>query len=321
VSGPAPFGTMWRDGKLVPQPAEAPVVMALVEAFLASGGRMKPAASAMNAKGFRTRRGGIWTDIAVARVLDQDGLRELVPDVLWHRCEGLLAERSTQGRRSADPLGGIVQCRCGGRMYLRGEGAPGKFVCQECRSKIPYGVLEQKFMECLGSVALDPQEVIAESRDHPRVAEVARTLGGRDVSVAEVWPELDAAERRQLVDVLVARIEVEEELIRVVLAVSDRFQAETQGSQPNSLPSSHDLRAPGEKATSQEPSPDDCAILLSADEAARLLRTTRRAVYLMANRGALPGVTRIGRRLLIRQDDLVRWLDESRAPSPTEERR
>ena len=65
----------------------------------------------------------------------------------------------------------------------------------------------------------------------------------------------------------------------------------------------------------------DVAPLLSVEEAARLLRTTPRAVYVMAGRGALPGVTRIGRRLLIRRADLVRFLDEGRAPSPTEDRR
>jgi excisionase family DNA binding protein len=312
---------MWRDGKLVPQPAEAPVVMALVDAFLASGGRMKPTAAAMNAKGFTTRRGGTWTDVAVARFLEQEGLRDLVPEDLWRRCEGLLADRGAQGRRSADPLGGVVQCRCGGRMYRRGEGPSGKFVCQECRSKIPHGVLELKFLESLGRVALSSEEVVSEIQDDPRAAEVTRAIGGREVSVTEVWPELDAEERRQLVDVLVARVEVQKDEIRVILAVSERFQAETEAATPHSLPSSHDLRAPRENATSQESSPDGGAVLLSADEAARLLRTTRRAVYVMADRGALPGVTRIGRRLLIRQDDLVRWLDESRAPSPTEDRR
>lgn len=58
--------------------------------------------------------------------------------------------------------------------------------------------------------------------------------------------------------------------------------------------------------------------LLTAEETATLLRTTRKAIYAMAERGSLPGVTRIGRRVLIRRDDLIRWLDESRAPSPKE---
>lgn len=57
-------------------------------------------------------------------------------------------------------------------------------------------------------------------------------------------------------------------------------------------------------------------LLLTTDEVAGLLRTSRKAIYVMAERGFLPGVVRIGRRLLIRRDELVNWLRESRASSP-----
>lgn len=63
-------------------------------------------------------------------------------------------------------------------------------------------------------------------------------------------------------------------------------------------------------------SPGHLPFLLTADDVAALLRTTRKAIYAMAERGQLPGVTRLGRRLLIRRDDLLRWLSDSRAPSP-----
>ena len=59
-------------------------------------------------------------------------------------------------------------------------------------------------------------------------------------------------------------------------------------------------------------------ILLTATDVANLLRTTRRSIYAMAGRGQLPGITRIGRRLLFRRDDLLPWLDERRASSPKE---
>ena len=58
--------------------------------------------------------------------------------------------------------------------------------------------------------------------------------------------------------------------------------------------------------------------LLTVDEAADLLRTSRRAIYMMLERRQLPGVTRIGRRVLFRSDDLLNWLDQKRAPSPEE---
>ena len=59
-------------------------------------------------------------------------------------------------------------------------------------------------------------------------------------------------------------------------------------------------------------------LLLTVDEAAVLLRTTSRAIYAMVARGQLPGVTRIRRRVLLRAEDLLHWLDQKRAPSPKE---
>ena len=59
-------------------------------------------------------------------------------------------------------------------------------------------------------------------------------------------------------------------------------------------------------------------VLITVDEAAYLLRTTRRAIYMMLERHQLPGVTRIGRRVLFRSADLLNWLDQKRAPSPEE---
>ena len=59
-------------------------------------------------------------------------------------------------------------------------------------------------------------------------------------------------------------------------------------------------------------------VLLTVDEAAEFLRTTRRAIYAMVERRQLPGVVRIRRRVLLRADDLLHWLDQKRASSPKE---
>jgi excisionase family DNA binding protein len=66
---------------------------------------------------------------------------------------------------------------------------------------------------------------------------------------------------------------------------------------------------------------DGLPTLTTVDEAAALLRTSRKAIYVMAERGLLPGVTRIGRRILFRTDVLLDWLDQKSAPSPKEQRR
>ena len=73
----------------------------------------------------------------------------------------------------------------------------------------------------------------------------------------------------------------------------------------------HDAHADSRVETAPIPLP----LLLTPGETAELLRTTRKATYAMVARGQLPGVIRIGRRVLIRRNDLVDWLDQKRTPS------
>ena len=56
-------------------------------------------------------------------------------------------------------------------------------------------------------------------------------------------------------------------------------------------------------------------VLLTIDEAAALLRTTRRAIYAMVERRQLPGVVRIRRRVLFRSEALLDWVHQKSAPS------
>lgn len=71
------------------------------------------------------------------------------------------------------------------------------------------------------------------------------------------------------------------------------------------------------KSTAAPASLADLPAFLTVDEVAELLRTTRAAVYTMSDRGRLPGVTRVGRRMLVSRDDLVDWLKQNRVPSPS----
>ena len=56
-------------------------------------------------------------------------------------------------------------------------------------------------------------------------------------------------------------------------------------------------------------------VLLTLDDVATTLRSTRKAIYVMVERGQLAGVIRIGRRVLVDRDDLLRWLGQKRTPS------
>jgi len=55
--------------------------------------------------------------------------------------------------------------------------------------------------------------------------------------------------------------------------------------------------------------------LLTPGEVAILLRTSKKAVYAMIERGQLPGVVRIGRRVLVQEADLLDWLRQKSTPS------
>lgn len=56
-------------------------------------------------------------------------------------------------------------------------------------------------------------------------------------------------------------------------------------------------------------------VLLTPTEVANLLRTSRKAIYTMVERAQLPGIVRIGRRVLVREDALLDWLRQKSTPS------
>jgi len=59
-------------------------------------------------------------------------------------------------------------------------------------------------------------------------------------------------------------------------------------------------------------------MFLTVVEVAGILRTTPKAIYSMIERGQLPGVRRIGRRVLVKRADLLNFVDHNSAPSSQE---
>ncbi len=62
--------------------------------------------------------------------------------------------------------------------------------------------------------------------------------------------------------------------------------------------------------------PGPLNIYLTVDEAAAVLRTTRKAIYALIERGLIPGVRRVGRRILVRQNELIEWIESKAAKRP-----
>ena len=70
------------------------------------------------------------------------------------------------------------------------------------------------------------------------------------------------------------------------------------------------------------PTPESETYLLTIQEVAdQYLRTTPKAVRRLIERHQLPGIVRVGRRVLIRRARLLEFLSESRVPSPWETKR
>ena len=332
MSGKAPFGLRRLNGKLVPHPVESAVVIQVVEAFLRTGGRLKATAADLNVRGLRTRQDAKWTDTAVGRVLRLVDHEGVIPTDLRDRCLLILQERKARpdvaSRRAIHPLGNVTECGCSARMYQEDSGGA-KFICRACRSKIAADALEKVFAESLTSIELEAEEVVAAVSDNPRAAELTRRLGGQPVPASSAWAGMDAAERRLFVDTAVSKVVVHSDRVTVVFALEADSGTESRGFPEKVLPTPDDAKNRREKATEASDRPisttavsrEALPLLLPAETAAAVLHTTAKAIYAMAERGQLPGAVRVGRRLLIRRDELLDSIAGSRALSPKEVRR
>jgi hypothetical protein len=201
--------------------AEAAVRRRAFEQFLKLKS-MGAVAREMNAAGLVTRRGGKWTDVQVARILEcpsaigtyeigrseaddsgqrrKTGTRErstvecepIVTRETWEKVAALIAgKRATRAAERDDekaPLTGLVWCRCGQRMRV--PTGSGKFACPKCSSQISAADLEAIFAE-------DFAEVVA---THPALAGAMEGPSERRelmVEIAGLDGELEDAVRQR----------------------------------------------------------------------------------------------------------------------------
>ncbi len=190
IAGAAPYGYAWVDGKLIPDEKEAPVRKLMYELFRETK-RIRTVARLLNDRGYRTRRGGLFTGQSVYQLLfdptakglfrmnyttirsgkkilkpEHEWVHHAVPAIvsreLWHECTAYLTERKAgvntkPGRRGVHLFSGLTYCACGKKMYVVSDSP--KYVCQKCRTRISTDDLEAVFMEELKGMIFSPESI------------------------------------------------------------------------------------------------------------------------------------------------------------------
>jgi site-specific DNA recombinase len=189
LGGRGPFGYRWDDGKLVVDPAEAPVRVLVHELFLEHR-RMKTVATMLNKRGYRTGTGKLFSNTTINRLLHDEtakgtyrgnysrwdgkerhlkpegewvhtAVEPIVSAEVWDECVRIVAQQRV-GRKRPTKLtthlfNGFLHCICGGRMYVSANYP--KYRCRTCGIRIPSTDLEAVYREQLHGVLLSEHQL------------------------------------------------------------------------------------------------------------------------------------------------------------------
>lgn len=207
-SGPTSFGYERRNGRLVAHPEEAPLRLRIFELF-AEQKRKKTVAEILNAEGARTRNGAQFTGQTISRLLQEEQVvgipgevEALVSKDLYDLCQTILATQSSEGgakRKVVHLFAGLVFCSCGQKMYVPSNTE--KYICIECRTKIPTDDLEAVFRSQLSSY------------DLPEV------LKNKHSDLVHLWPSLSFLTKREIVECVTQRIEIGDKTVTCSLVI------------------------------------------------------------------------------------------------------
>lgn len=179
IGGSAPYGYAYVDGKLVLDENESPVRKRIYDLFLKHK-RKATVAEILNKEGHRTRKGKLFSKQTIGILLRdpigkgmkranyytmRNGKKEIKPESewviqpapaiisseKWDEVQDLLDLNARPDRHPKNNklklFTGYLVCHCGGKMYEPSNNK--KYVCRDCKQKIPKEDLEAIFQDQL----------------------------------------------------------------------------------------------------------------------------------------------------------------------------
>ena len=222
INGMSPYGFQWKDRKLVIQPDEALVVRKAYDLFLQYR-RKGTVAKLLNAAGHRARKGALWSDTQVRRVLAESAIKGIYyfnrirkngpwkgiekPEEEWGKVEcepivsptvwdqvNLITEEQLKlwkkpGKVPLHIFGNLTWCLCGGKMYARSDSP--KYHCRKCNRKILTADLEAIFREELHAFFGSREKIATHMSEAKRnIAEKEQVLAALQRQAVKVREEM-----------------------------------------------------------------------------------------------------------------------------------
>lgn len=190
IGGQAPFGYVYIDKKLQINQEEAPIRKLMFELFVVHR-RKRTVARILNEKGYRTRKGKLFSGTAVGRLLTdsvakgiqvmnrqkvENGKIYYKPKEEWsfHKVDAIVSEElwdtvntiiEKQNKERTQPLNKLVQlftgfvyCNCGSQMRTRSNAKT--YICvKRCGNKINKEDLEEIFRNELYNYSVSPEQI------------------------------------------------------------------------------------------------------------------------------------------------------------------
>lgn len=222
LNGTTPYAYQWKDKKLVLNPEEAPIRKLTYELFIQHR-RKGAVARVLNEKGYRTRLGKPWTDMAVLRILqcpsakglyryntgrksgawkseskplEEQGcipVEPIVSELLWNQCAQIMEEQlknfKRPGKTVVHPFAGLTFCGCGAKMYVPSNNP--KYICYKCHNRIPVVDLDGIFQEELKAFFLTPEKITRHLQvANETISEKEKLLGVQRKEIERVRDEM-----------------------------------------------------------------------------------------------------------------------------------